>query len=168
MKYKFNNTRITDESIDAKLSKIIKVSDFDLKKEYDIDIDYYNYDLVEDKLNNDVSYEIKKSHYIFIKKLRDYFEKNNIKINEINLIGTISNITKGDINISVIKSKYQQYYRNNIVPCKEIFLFEDSKKTLDILLKTDQISEEEYELNIQDLQEEFDIEFIDDESEYIN
>ncbi|QSX06427.1 hypothetical protein JYG23_02905 [Sedimentibacter sp. zth1] len=168
MKYKLMNSKITDENIILKLEKCINFIDYNKNNEYDIDIDYYNYDLVEDKLNNDIAYEIRKEHYEFIRLIRNVFKKNNINVNEVNLIGTVSNIVKGDINISVIKSKYQQYIRNNVVPCKEIFLYEDSKKTLDMLLQNDQISEEEYETNIYMLQEELDIDVIDEESEYIN
>lgn len=168
MKYKIINSRITDENIITKIKKQINLDDYDKDYEYDIDIDYYNFDLIEDKLNADVIYEIKKSHYMFLKQLRDYFIYIGININEINLIGTVSKIVVGDINLDIQKSKYQSYKRNNIVPCKEILLYDDSKKTLDILLLNEQITEEEYKRNIGVLQEELDITEIEDESGYIN
>lgn len=168
MKYNLKNTRITDNDIAEKVSGLIDIAEYDLKKEYDIDIDFYNEDLDKDKLNTDVSFEIKKHHYEFIRHIRSYFEKHNIKINEVNLIGAVTNINIGEIDIEVYKSKYQDFKRNDIVPCREIYLYEDGKKTLDIMLKTKQISEEEYENNIEILQEELSIAEIEDENGYIN
>lgn len=168
MKYNLKNTRITDNDIAEKISGLIDIAEYDLKKEYDIDIDFYNEDLDKDKLNTDVSFEIKKHHYEFIRHIRSYFEKHNIKINELNLIGAVTNISAGEIDIEVYKSKYQDFRRNDIVPCREIYLYEDGKKTLDIMLKTKQISEEEYENNIEILQEELSIAEIEDENGYIN
>ena len=168
MKYSLKNAKITDKDIAEKVSKLINIEEYNLKQEYDIDIDFYNDDLDMDKLNNDISYEIKKHHYEFIRVMRDYFNKHKIKINEINLIGAITNINPGEIDFEIYKSKYQDFKRNDIVPCKEMYLYEDGKKTLDLMLKTKQISEEEYESNIENLQEELCIAEIDDESGYIN
>ncbi len=168
MKYSLKNTKITDSDIVEKISELINIEEYDLKKEYDIDIDFYNDDLDKDKLNADVSYEIKKHHYAFIRLVRNYFKEHNIKINEVNLIGAVTNIKIGEIDFEVYKSKYQDFRRNDIVPCREMYLYEDGKKALDIMLKTKQISEEEYENNIEILQEELSIAEIDDESGYIN
>lgn len=168
MKYSLKNTKITDKNIAEKLSKLINIEEYDLKQEYDIDIDFYNDDLDSDKLNADVSYEIRKHHYEFIRLVRNYFKEHNIKINEVNLIGAVTNIKAGEIDFEIYKSKYQDFRRNDIVPCREMYLYEDGKKTLDMMLKTKQISEEEYENNIETLQEELSIAEIDDESGYIN
>ena len=168
MKYSLKNTKITDSDIIEKISNLINIEEYDLKKEYDIDIDFYNDDLDKDKLNADVSYEIKKQHYVFIRLVRNYFKEHNIKINEVNLIGAVTNIKIGEIDFEVYKSKYQDFKRNDIVPCREMYLYEDGKKALDIMLRTKQISEEEYENNIEILQEELSIAEIDDESGYIN
>lgn len=168
MKYSLKNTKITDKDIAQKLSKLINIEEYNLKQEYDIDIDFYNDDLDMDKLNNDVSYEIRKHHYEFIRVIRNYFKEHNIKINEVNLIGAVTNIKIGEIDFEIYNSKYQDLRRNDIVPCREMYLYEDGKKTLDIMLKTKQISEEEYESNIEILQEELSIAEIDDESGYIN
>ena len=168
MKYSLKNTKITDSDIIEKISNLINIEEYDLKKEYDIDIDFYNDELDKDKLNADVSYEIKKYHYVFIRHVRNYFKEHNIKINEVNLIGAVTNIKIGEIDFEVYKSKYQDFKRNDIVPCREMYLYEDGKKALDIMLKTKQISEEEYENNIEILQEELSIAEIEDESGYIN
>ncbi|HBB27643.1 MAG TPA: hypothetical protein DC000_00035 [Clostridiales bacterium] len=168
MKYSLKNTKITDSDIIEKISELVNIEEYNLKKEYDIDIDFYNDDLDKDKLNTDVSYEIKKQHYEFIRHIRNYFKENGIKINEVNLIGAVTNIKVGEIDFEVYKSKYQDFRRNDIVPCREMYLYEDGKKALDIMLKTKQISEEEYENNIEILQEELSIAEIDDESGYIN
>lgn len=168
MKYSLKNTKITDSDIVEKITDLVNIEEYDLKKEYDIDIDFYNDDLDKDKLNTDVSYEIKKHHYAFIRLVRNYFKEHRIKINEVNLIGAVTNIKIGEIDFEVYKSKYQDFRRNDIVPCREMYLYEDGKKALDIMLRTKQISEEEYENNIEILQEELSIAEIDDESGYIN
>lgn len=168
MKYALKNTKITDENITEKLLASIDITEYDPKNEYDISIDFYNDDIDKDRLNADVSFEIKKHHYVFIRHIRSYFEKQNIKINELSLIGTVTNLNPGQINIEVLKSKYQDFRRNDIIPCKEMYLYEDGKNTLDLMLQTKQISIEEYEDNIEILQEQLNIFEIEEESRYIN
>ena len=168
MKYNLKNCKITDSDIIKKLSKEINIQDYDVKQEYDMSIDFYNDDLDRDMLNTDVSYEIKKHHYQFIRVIRNFFEENSIKINEINLIGAVTNINVGEINFNIYKSKYQDFRRNDILPCREMFLYEDGKKALDLMLKTKQITYEEYENNMEILQEELSIAEVEEESGLIN
>jgi len=148
---------------------LAKLSLMSLKKnkEYDITVEFYNDDLIDDSLNDDVSYEIKRSHYVFIKKIRKEFEKNNIKINKFNLMGTILDLNFGEINIEILKSS-DKHKKNIIWPCKEIFIFENSKIKLESLLFTNQITMEEYESNLEDLKYELSIFENDEERQYIN
>jgi hypothetical protein len=134
---------------------------------YDVHVDFYNTDLEEDMLNVDVSYEIKKEHYLFIKKIRALFEENQIRVNEFYLMGTIADLLENEINISVMKSKSDKK-KNLVWPCKEIFLYEDQKKRLDALLFSNQITEEDYESNLEFLRDELNIYENDEEHEYIN
>lgn len=168
MKYYLKNTKITDSDIREKISSLINLNEFDSKKQYDISIDYYNDDIDNNMLNSDVSFEIKKHHYIFIRQIRDCFNENGIMINELNLAGTITNLKSGQINIEVLKSKYKDYKKNDIIPCKEMYLYADGKNTLNFMLNTKQISIEEYEDNIEILQEQLNIFEIEEESRHIN
>lgn len=168
MKYTLRNSKITETNTISKLKKAISFKEYSKTDEYDINIDYYNDDLDTEKLNVDVAYEIKKKHLQFVKNVRQIFADKSIKINEVSLIGEVNDLLKGDINVTVNKSKYQDFVKNRIIPCKEIFMYEDSKKDLDFLLKTNQISEDEYETNIDILQDEYNITEIEEESEYIN
>lgn len=168
MKYYLKNTKITDSDIREKLSSIIDIAEFDSKKQYDMNIDFFNDDIDNNMLNADVSFEIKKHHYVFIRHVRDYFNDHGIKINELNLTGTVTNLKPGQINIEAYKSKYQDFRRNDVVPCREMYLYADGKNTLNFMLNTNQISIEEYEDNIEILQEQLNVFEIEEESRYIN
>lgn len=168
MKYYMNNSKITDSDIREKISSVINLDEFDSKKQYDISINFYNDDIDNNMLNADISFEIKKHHYVFIRLIRDYFNENGIKINEFNLTGTITNLKSGQINIEALKSKYKDYRKNDIIPCKEMYLYADGKNTLNFMLNTKQISIEEYEDNIEILQEQLNVFEIEEESRYIN
>ena len=74
--------KITDPNIENIINNKINFDNLNKELMYDIHVDFYNPDLEEDMLNADVSYEIKKEHYLFIKKIRTMFENNQIKINE--------------------------------------------------------------------------------------
>jgi hypothetical protein len=78
-------------------------------------------------------------------------------------------LDQNEINISLLKSNYDKK-SNTIWPCKEIFIFEESKNKLDSLLINDQISEEDYESNLELLKDELNIYENEDEHEhrYIN
>jgi len=167
MDYRLNNLKLTDDDIENLVFNKMKLEEFEKTKEYDITVEFYNDDLVKDSLNDDVSYEIKRSHYVFIKKIRNEFEKNNIKINKFNLMGTILDLDEGEINIEILKSSSKSK-KNIIWPCKEIFIFENGKIKLESLLFTNQITMEEYESNLEDLKYELSIFESDEERQYIN
>ena len=167
MDYKLFNSKITDKDIIEKIKDRIKFDELNENEKYDITFDFYNSDLSEEVLNDNVSFEIKRKHYLFIKQIRDLFEINNIKINKFYLMGTVINLRKNEINISILKSNFEK--KSNIIwPCKEIFLFEDSKNKLDDLLHSNQISQEDYESNLEYLKDELSIYDSEDEHEYIN
>ena len=159
-------SKITEQGIEEKIENKIKFESFDKNLTYDIHVEYYNFDLVTDVLNEDVSYEIKKEHYSFIRKIRQMFEKYEVKVNKFLLMGTIADIGENEIEISVLKSK-ETKKKNIVWPCKEIFLFEDHKNKLDILLFNNQISEEDYESNLEILKDELNI-YEDEEFKYLN
>ncbi len=168
MVYKLKNISIKDiESIEI-ISQALELKSLDTKKEYDLLIEYYNEDLEENMHDKDVSFEIKKHHLKFLKSLRIFFDSNNIKINEISLIGAIAKLNVGDMSFSIFKSKYQNYKKNDIIPCKEVLMYEDGKNTLNFMLNSELISEEEYDHNISVLQEELCIFEFEDESGYVN
>ena len=159
--------KITDPNIENIINNKIDFNKLDKDLAYDIHVEFYNTDLEEDMLNEDVPYEIKREHYLFIKKIRSLFESNLININKFYLMGTIVDLQENEINISVLKSKAEK--KKNIVwPCKEIFLFEDGKNKLDVLLFTNQISEEDYESNLEFLKDELSIYDNDEEHKYLN
>lgn len=159
--------KITDPNIENIVNNKINFNDLDKNLMYDIHVEFYNINLEEDMLNEDVPYEIKKEHYLFIKKVRSLFEDNQISVNRFYLMGTIVDLQENEINISVLKSKYEK--KKNIVwPCKEIFLFEDRKNKLDVMLFNNQISEEDYESNLEFLKDELNIYENDDEHKYLN
>jgi hypothetical protein len=82
-------------------------------------------------------------------------------------MGTIVDLHKDEIKIELLKSKYEN--KKNIVwPCKEIFLFEDRKNKLDVMLFNNQISEEDYDLNLEFLKDELNIYENDEEHQYLN
>lgn len=167
MNYKLFKSDITDLSVAETLESKIDFNKFDKNREYDISAEFYNKDLQEEVLNENVSYEIKRKHYVFIRKIRDLFEKHNIKINKFYLMGTIIDLDENEINVSILKSVYNKK-SNTIWPCKEIFIFEDSKNKLDELLFSNQISEEDYESNLEILKDELNIYENEDELQYLN
>ncbi|MEL7647104.1 MAG: hypothetical protein AAGU76_03380 [Sedimentibacter sp.] len=167
MNHKLFGKDITDADIAESLKNKIAFSQYDKELEYDISVDFFNQDLQDEVLNDNVSFEIKRKHYIFIKAVRDLFELNNIKINKFYLMGTVLGLDKGEIALSVLKSSSTK--KSNIVwPCKEIFIFEDSKNKLDDMLYNNQISEEDYESNLEYLKDELSIYDNEDEHGYIN
>ncbi len=168
MKYYLRNTKITDADIKEKLSSIINLADFDTKKQYDLKIDFFNDYIDANMLNSDISFEIKKHHYVFLRLIRAYFKEHGININEINLIGTVTSLKQGQINIEMYKSKYIDFIRNEIIPCKEMYLYADGKNTLNSMLNSKQISLEEYEDNIEILQEQLNVFEIEEENRYVN
>lgn len=159
--------KITDPNIENIISSKLNFDNLNVDQVYDIYVDFYNTDLEEGMLNADISYEIKKEHYLFIKKIRALFENNQIRVNEFYLMGTISDLPENEINISIMKS---QGDKKKIVvwPCKEIFLYENQKNKLDALLISNQISEEDYESNLEFLKDELNIYENDEEHKYIN
>lgn len=167
MKYKLFKSNITDLNVAEILESKINFNMLDKNQEYDISAEFYNEDLQEDVLNENVSYEIKKKHYVFIKNIRKLFENYNIKINKFYLMGTIIDLNEDEITFSVLKSNYK-YKSNTIWPCKEIFIFEDSKNKLDDLLFNNQISEEDYESNLELLKDELNIYENEEDHGYLN
>ncbi|HAQ40914.1 MAG TPA: hypothetical protein DCM73_08830 [Clostridiales bacterium] len=167
MNYKLFKSSITDLNIAEILESKIDFDKLDESQEYDISAEFYNDDLQEEVLNENVAFEIKRKHYLFIKNVRDLFEKNGIKVNKFYLMGTIVDLNENEINFSLLKSNYDKK-SNTIWPCKEIFIFEDSKNKLDDLLFNNQISEEDYESNLEMLKDELNIYENDDEHRYIN
>jgi hypothetical protein len=166
MEYRLFDSNIEDNDIEQKLNKKIKYGEYDKTREYDLSVEYFNADLIEDSLNEEVSYEIKKKHLKFIRDVRNIFEKNSLRINKFYLMGTV-NIDENNMALTINKSNFKTK-SNEIWPCKEIFIFEDSKNKLDTLLVTNQISEEEYEDNLEDLRDELSIYENEEEHEYLN
>ena len=82
-------------------------------------------------------------------------------------MGTISDLPENEINISIMKSQGDKK-KNVVWPCKEIFLYENQKNKLDALLISNQISEEDYESNLEFLKDELNIYENDEEHKYIN
>lgn len=159
--------KITDPNIENLINSKINFDDLDKNLMYDIHVEFYNTDLEEDMLNLDVSYEIKREHFLFIKKIRNLFQNKQITVNKFYLMGTIIDLRENEINIELLKSKYEK--KKNIVwPCKEIFLFEDRKNKLDVMLFNNQISEEDYESNLEFLKDELNIYENDEEHKYLN
>lgn len=167
MKYKLFKSNITDINVAEILESKIDFTKYDINQAYDISAEFYNKDLQEDALSDDISYEIKKEHYVFINKVRELFEKNNIKINKFYLKGTIVDLNENEITFSLLKSNYKTK-SNTIWPCKEIFIFEDSKNKLDDLLFNNQISEEDYESNLELLRDELNVYDNEEEHGYLN
>lgn len=159
--------KITDPNIENIISSKLNFDNLNVNQVYDIYVDFYNTDLEEGMLNADVSYEIKKEHYLFIKKIRAIFENNQIRVNEFYLMGTISDLPENEINITIMKSQSDKK-KNVVWPCKEIFLYENQKNKLDALLISNQISEEDYESNLEFLKDELNIYENDEEHKYIN
>lgn len=168
MELKILGINITNENIEQKIYEKINFEEFELDKEYDIVASFYNRDLIDDSLNEDVLYEIKKKHFKFIKLVRNIFKKNNIIINKFYLMGTIVELLDDEIDIKIKKSNSKNIKSNVIWPCKEIFIYEDGKNKLDSLLFTNQISMEEYESNLEDLKYELSIYENEEEFEYLN
>jgi hypothetical protein len=168
MELKILGINITNENIEQKILEKIDFEELDMDKEYDIVASFYNRDLIDDSLNEDVLYEIKKKHFKFIKLVRNIFEKNNIIINKFYLMGTIVELLDDEIDIKIKKSNSKSIKSNVIWPCKEIFIYEDGKNKLDSLLFTNQISMEEYESNLEDLKYELSIYENEEEFEYLN
>lgn len=167
MNYKLFKSNITDLNVAETLEGKIDFDKLDKNQEYDISAEFYNKDLQEEVLNENISFEIKRKHYVFIREIRDLFEKYNIKINKVYLMGTIIDLNENEISVSVLKSVHNKK-SNTIWPCKEIFIFEDSKNKLDALLFSNQISEEDYELNLELLKDELNIYENEDELQYLN
>lgn len=167
MNYKLFNSNISDLNITEILNDKIKFDEYDKNEKYDISVDFYNSDLTEDVLNENVSFEIKRKHYLFIRSVRDFFKKYNIQINKFYLMGTIIDLDENEIDISVLKSNFANK-SNTIWPCKEIFIFEDSKNKLDDLLYNNQITEEDYESNLEFLRDELSIYDNEEDHEYLN
>jgi hypothetical protein len=159
--------KITDPNIENIISSKLNFDNLNVNQVYDIYVDFYNTDLEEGMLNADVSYEIKKEHYLFIKKIRTIFENNQIRVNEFYLMGTITDLPENEINITIMKSQSDKK-KNVVWPCKEIFLYENQKNKLDALLISNQISEEDYESNLEFLKDELNIYENDEEHKYIN
>lgn len=168
MDFKFLGLSIIHDDIEQKIYDRINFNEFEKDKEFDVSVEFYNRDLIDDSLNEDVPYEIKKKHYKFIKIIRSMFEKNNIKINKFYLMGTIVDILDDEIDINIKKSNSKDLKINIIWPCKEIFIYEDGKNKLDSLLFANQISMEEYESNLEDLKYELSIYENEEEFEYLN
>ncbi len=167
MNYKLYQSNITDADVAEILESRIDFSKLDKNQEYDINAEFFNKELQDELLNDNIAFEIKREHYVFIKKARDLFEKNDIKIKKFYLMGTIIDLKENEINISLLKSSDSR--KSNIVwPCKEIFIFEDSKNKLDDMLFNNQISEEDYESNLEMLKDELSIYDNDDEHRYLN
>lgn len=167
MIYKLFKSNITDLNVAEVLESKINFNKLDKNQEYDISAEFYNKDLQEDVLNDNVSYEIKRKHFLFIKNIRSLFEKNSIKINKFKIMGTVIDVNENEINVSLLKSNYHNK-SNTVWPCKEIFIFEDSKNKLDDLLFNNQISEEDYESNLEILKDELNIYENEDEFQYLN
>ena len=159
--------KITDPNIENIISSKLNFDNLNVNQVYDIYVDFYNTDLEEGMLNADVSYEIKKEHYLFIKKIRTIFENNQIRVNEFYLMGTITELPENEINITIMKSQSDKK-KNVVWPCKEIFLYENQKNKLDALLISNQISEDDYESNLEFLKDELNIYENDEEHKYIN
>lgn len=159
--------KITDPNIENIISSKLNFDNLNVDQVYDIYVDFYNTDLEEGMLNADISYEIKKEHYLFIKKIRALFENNQIRVNEFYLMGTITDLPENEINITIMKSQSDKK-KNVVWPCKEIFLYENQKNKLDALLISNQISEEDYESNLEFLKDELNIYENDEEHKYIN
>jgi hypothetical protein len=168
MELKFLSINIENNDIEQIIYEKINFKEFENDKEYDVSAMFYNRDLIDDSLNEDVLYEIKKKHFKFIKIVRSIFEKNNIKINRFYLMGTIVELLDDEIDITIKKSNYTGIKSNIVWPCKEIFVYEDGKNKLDSLLFTNQISVEEYESNLEDLKYELSIYENEEELEYLN
>lgn len=167
MDFKLSNSNINNLDIGQKLNNKINFEDFDLNKGYDVSIEFYNKDLVDDSLNENVSYEIKRKHFLFIQEIRNFFKKNDIIINKCYLMGTILDLVEDEMNISILISDSNKI-SNIIWPCKEIFIYEDTKNKLDNLLYSNQISMEEYVSNLEDLKYELSIYESEEEHEYLN
>ncbi len=167
MNYKLFNSSITDTNINETLNDKIKIDEYDKTEKYDVSVDFYNSDLTLDALNENVAFEIMKKHYLFIRTVRNFFQTNNIQINKFYLMGTIVDLDENEITISVLKSNFNKK-SNTVWPCKEIFLFEDSKNKLDDLLNNNQISLEDYESNLEYLKDELSIYDNEEEHEYLN
>jgi hypothetical protein len=165
MNYKLFNSDITDLNVDEILESKIDFDRFDKDCQYDISAEFFNRDLQNDLLNESVPYEIKRKHYVFIRKVRDLFEKHDIKINKFYLMGTIMELNEKDI--SILKSVYSNK-SNTVWPCKEIFIYENSKNRLDDLLQSNQITEEDYVSNLELLKDELNIYENEDELQYLN
>jgi len=157
-----STSKIFNETKDAVLEKYKEES------ELDVEINYFNFELVENSIDEEKASEIQRYHYLFMREIRELFSSINIKINELGLKGTVNELNNGVLSIEILKSSYINHKINNIIPCKEMYLYEDNVKTLDLLLETNMISEREYDKNIVDLQNEMNIEIIEIDNEYLN
>lgn len=168
MEYRIKESNITDSDIEDKIECRTNFEVIDKNKQYDVEAEFYNPDLADYSLNEDVPYEIKKEHIRFSRALRNVFERNGVQVNRLCVMGTAVNLNKGEINILYKKSELNNLKENTIWPCREIFMYEDVKTTLELLLFTNQISDEEYKLNLENLQDELSIYENDEDFGYLN
>lgn len=167
MAYNFTQFDINDkEAIEKNLQKI-NFNKLDKNVDYDISIEFFNKDLKENISGMDAFFEIKKEHYQFVKIVRNIFENKKIKINRFNLMGTIIELYEDEAKLTIKKS-LDRYKSNNIYPSKEIIIYEDTKNKLDKLLDSNLITEEEYELQLDDLRSQLSIYEFCEESGYVN
>lgn len=162
------NVNISDKNIINIIENKIDINNFDLNKEYDISIEYYNEDIVTDRLNEDIVFEVKSEHYRFIKDVRQLAKKINIKINNFYLLGTVASLDKGEMNVIFNYAKGNKDKDNVIWPCKEIYLYDGSKKVLDSLLDSRQISLDEYNKNLAMIQDQFGVYEVEEDTGYLN
>lgn len=162
------NVNISDKNIINIIENKININKFDLNREYDISIEYYNEDIVTDRLNEDIVFEVKSEHYRFIKNVRELIKNLNIKINNFYLLGTVASLDKGEMNVFFNYAKGNKDKENVIWPCKEIYLYDGSKKVLDSLLDSKQISLDEYNKNLAMIQDQFGVYEVEEDNGYLN
>lgn len=171
MKLYFNNVDMRNSDDVVGIFKQLNENSseaFDSNIEFDVDINYFDYELVGHSMNEEKMNELRKFHYELIKEMRRLFENINVHINEFGLKGTLNQLDKGTVSVEIIKSRYVNHKINTIIPCKELYMYEDNLKTLDLLLESNTISEETYQNNLSILQKSMNIEIIEIDNEYLN
>lgn len=168
MNFNLTQSKIIDKDLRDKIINSLNLLNVNIENFYDVTVEYYNKDILFEKLNENIMFEMKPEHYKFIKMLRELCDDYKIKVNCVYLLGSISNIDDGEMRFLFNNSNKENQKENIIWPCKEIFLYDGSKKLLDNLLDNNQITYEEYKKNLELLQDEFGIYEIEEKVMYKN
>lgn len=163
-KVEFNGFHDKDslENIREKLMQI------DIKKSYNIVIEYNNLMVEDSILSETYMMEIKPEHLRYLRELREHLDQSHINVRKIYLLGSLDKSLVTSVRVSAETTIESEETKNIMWPSKELYLYDGGKKILDNLLENEEINMEEYETKLKLLQMEFGLlDFLERES-YIN